>query len=174
MAEWVSHAFEPVYDERSRVLILGTMPSPASRENGFYYSHPRNRFWPVMAGVFAQPVPVTPEDKRQFCLEHRIALWDVLSRCRIDGASDASIREPEVNDIPLLLSRTGITAVVTTGGTASKLYSRHFGHLDIRHIPLPSTSPANARRSLDDLTGDYSIIAELAGRQSDNCSENLP
>ena len=162
MSDWVSHAFEPVYDGHSRVLILGTMPSPASRENGFYYSHPRNRFWPVMARVFSGSVPVTAEDKRRFCLEHRIALWDVLSRCRIDGASDASIREPEVNDIPALLERTGISVVITTGGTASKLFSRHFGHLALRHIPLPSTSPANARLSLDDLTEAYRIVAELA------------
>lgn len=174
MSEWVSHTFDPVYNEHSRVLILGTMPSPASREHGFYYSHPRNRFWPVMARVFSDPLPVTPEEKSGFCLAHRIALWDVLSRCRIDGASDASIREPEVNDIPSLLESTGISAVITTGGTASKLYSRHFGHLDIRHIPLPSTSPANARLSLDDLTEAYLVVAELAESGSVNCSKILP
>ncbi len=162
MSDWVTHAFEPVCDEHSRVLILGTMPSPVSRENGFYYSHPRNRFWPVMARVFSQPVPVTPEEKRRFCLEHRVALWDVLSRCRIDGAADSSIREPEVNDIESLLANTGISAVITTGGTASKLFLRHFAHLEIRHIPLPSTSPANARLSLDDLTDAYRIVAEIA------------
>lgn len=166
MSEWVSHAFEPIYDERSRVLLLGTMPSPASRENGFYYSHPRNRFWQVMARIFAHPLPTTPEEKRQFCLEHRVALWDVLSRCRIDGASDASIREPEVNDIPSLLADTDISVVFTTGSTASKLFSRHFGHLEIRHIPLPSTSPANARLTLDDLVKAYRVVAELASEYS--------
>ncbi|MBE6759476.1 MAG: DNA-deoxyinosine glycosylase [Ruminococcaceae bacterium] len=166
VSEWVSHAFEPVYDERSRVLILGTMPSPASRENGFYYSHPRNRFWQVMARIFSQPLPTSPEEKRRFCLEHRVALWDVLSRCRIEGAADSSIREPEVNDIRSLLAGTDISAVFTTGSTASKLFSRHFGHLNIRHIPLPSTSPANARLSLDDLTEAYRIVAELASEQS--------
>ena len=166
VSEWVSHAFEPVYDERSRVLVLGTMPSPASRENGFYYSHPRNRFWQVMARIFAQPLPISPQDKRRFCLEHRVALWDVLSRCRIEGAADSSIREPGVNDIQSILADTDISVVFTTGSTASKLFSRHFGHLNIRHIPLPSTSPANARLSLDDLTEAYRIVAELASEQS--------
>ena len=165
MSERVQHAFEPVYDESSRVLILGTMPSPSSRENGFYYSHPRNRFWPVMARVFAQPVPELPEEKRRFCLANRIALWDVLRSCRIDGASDASIREPELNDIPSLLERTGISAVITTGGAASRLFARHFGHIGVRHIPLPSTSPANARLSIDALTEAYRIAAVLAATE---------
>ena len=161
MAEWVTHAFEPVYDERSRVLILGTMPSPASRENGFYYSHPRNRFWPVMADVFDRPVPVTVEQKRSFCLDCRVALWDVLSGCIIEGAADSSIRRPQPNDIPSLLERTGITVVCTTGKTATDMYRRFFGQLEVSHIALPSTSPANCRLSTAALTEAYRCIPKL-------------
>ena len=162
MSELVTHAFEPVYDRTSRVLILGTMPSPASREHGFYYSHPRNRFWPVIAAVFGKEQPVTADEKRAFCLENGIALWDVLSRCRIEGASDASIREPEVNDIPRLLAESNIRLVCTTGAKAAELYRRHFGQLDVPHIALPSTSPANCRLSLEQLAEAYSVVAEYA------------
>lgn len=167
MSERVTHCFEPVYDRHSRVLILGTMPSPASRENGFYYSHPRNRFWEVMASIFNQPQPCTPEEKRSFCLNNNIALWDVLRSCSIDGASDSSIRDPEVNDIPALLEKTEISCVFTTGSTASALYRRHFGQLAVRHIALPSTSPANARMKLEDLTVAYQQVAEAAGMHGD-------
>lgn len=161
MSEWVTHSFEPVYDSRSRVLILGTIPSPASRENGFYYSHPRNRFWPVIAALFDEPVPATAEEKRALCLRHRIALWDVLSRCMIDGAADSSIRRPEVNDIASLLAGSSISAVFTTGATASALYRRHFSSLKVRHIHLPSTSPANARTDLEALIAAYGPIRQL-------------
>ncbi len=161
MSLWVNHCFEPVYSSRSRVLILGTMPSPASREQGFYYSHPRNRFWPVTAAVLGRPVPQTAEEKRAFCLEEHIALWDVLSGCFIDGAADASIRQPEVNDIPALIAGTDIHTVCTTGSAAAKLYLRSFGTLAVRHIPLPSTSPANARMSLERLIEAYGVLREL-------------
>ncbi len=163
MPQLVTHSFEPVYDGRSRVLILGTMPSPASRENGFYYSHPRNRFWPVMATLFECAVPVTAEEKRALCIEKGIALWDVLKSCSIEGASDASIRQPEPNDIPALLTGTDIRAVCTTGTTAARLYERHFGRLETEHIALPSTSPANARMSLDALVEAYRpLLKKLA------------
>ena len=162
MSQMVTHAFEPVYDRSSRVLILGTMPSPASRENGFYYSHPRNRFWPVMAAVFGQPQPVSPNEKRAFCLRNGIALWDVLNRCRIEGAADASIREPEVNDIPALLAETGIRLVCTTGAKAAELYRRSFGQLDVPHAALPSTSPANCRLGMEELVAAYkAALAEI-------------
>lgn len=161
MSKQVTHCFEPVYNARSRVLILGTMPSPASRENGFYYSHPRNRFWPVMAALLERPLPVTADEKRALCLEEGIALWDVLRSCTIDGASDASIRSPEVNDIPTLLARTHIRAVCTTGVAAARLYTRHFPESGTKHIALPSTSPANARMTLEALTEAYRPLLEL-------------
>lgn len=160
MSEWVTHEFQPVYDRNSRVLILGTMPSPASREQGFYYSHPRNRFWPVMAALFEQPQPVSPEEKKDFCLKNGIALWDVLRRCRIEGASDASIKQPEVNDIPALLEKTDIRVVFTTGTKAAQLYRSRFGHLDVPHIALPSTSPANCRVSMEELAAAYGAVVD--------------
>jgi len=164
MAQWVTHSFGPVWNKDSRVLILGTMPSPASRENGFYYSHPRNRFWPVMAALLDRPLPVTAEEKRALCLEEGIALWDVLSGCSIEGASDASIRNPEVNDIPSLLAQCDIRAVCTTGAAASKLYAAHFGNIGLEHIALPSTSPANARMSLEGLIEAYRPVLTLLER----------
>ncbi len=163
MLQRITHAFDPVYDRNSRVLILGTMPSPASREQGFYYSHPRNRFWPVMAAVLGEAQPVTPEEKRDLCLRNRIALWDVLKSCDIDGASDASIRCPEANDIPFVLSRTDIRLVCTTGAKAAQLYRREFPGLDVPHIALPSTSPANCRVSTEELTKAYGVVREWCG-----------
>ncbi len=168
VSELITHVFEPVYNPESRVLILGTMPSPASREQGFYYSHPRNRFWPVMAAVLGQPVPSGPQEKRAFCLANGIALWDVLKSCVIDGASDASIRQPEVNDIPSLLAKADIRLVCTTGAKASELYRRHFAGLEAEHIALPSTSPANARMSMEQLTTAYSVIAAVLNAGSNS------
>ena len=159
MSERVQHCFGPVFDPGSRVLILGTMPSPESRRQGFYYSHPRNRFWPVMAELFGAPMPVTPEERREFALAHGFALWDVLAACEIDGASDASIRQPEVNDIGLILDSAPINAVFTTGAKAAQLYARYCLPQGLPQcIALPSTSPANARMKQDELVQAYSGI----------------
>ncbi len=157
----VIHCFEPIYNSESRILILGTMPSPASRQQGFYYSHPRNRFWPVMADIFGEAVPITPDKKHSFALRNRFALWDVLAACSIDGASDASIRQPEVNDLERVFRSAEIKAVFTTGAKASQLYSKLCVPLGMPvNIPLPSTSPANARASLDGLVSAYSVILD--------------
>jgi len=159
MGEFVTHCFEPVYDNNSRILILGTMPSPASRKYGFYYSHPRNRFWPVMAQLLDEPTPTTPDEKREAALKHGFALWDVLSACEIEGASDASIKKPQPNDIAALLQETNISAIFTTGNQAAQLYARFCASHGLPEcIPLPSTSPANARISLGELIEKYSII----------------
>ena len=165
MSSRVTHCFEPVFDSESRVLILGTMPSPASREHGFYYSHPRNRFWRVMAEVFGDDFPETPEERRVFALRDHFALWDVLAACDIDGASDASIRRPEVNDIARVLEAADIRAVFTTGAKASQLYAIHCIPLGLpKNFTLPSTSPANARTSLQELVDAYSVITEHIDR----------
>lgn len=157
---YVEHVFEPVYDEHSRILILGTMPSPKSREQGFYYSHPRNRFWPVMAEIFRETQPETPQEKRRFLLHRRIALWDVLKSCIIKGADDGSIRSPQANDISRVLSASQIKTVFTTGKKAWQLYRRHCeGHTGIPALCLPSTSPANCRNHKT-LADSYSIILE--------------
>lgn len=141
----VVHAFAPVYDAASRKLLLGTMPSPQSVRHGFYYSHPQNRFWPLLARLFGEEhPPVSPEQKRAFALRHQLALWDVLATCEIRGAADASIRQPVPNDIPWLLQQAPITHIFTTGKMAHKLYEQLVFPVTRRHaIYLPSTSPAN-------------------------------
>ncbi|WP_438264394.1 DNA-deoxyinosine glycosylase [Anaerotruncus rubiinfantis] len=149
----------PVYDENSRMLILGSFPSPKSREYGFFYGHPQNRFWKVLAAVLEKPLPRTNEEKHAFLLENGIALWDVLHACEIEGASDASIAAPEPNDLSPILSAAKIRAVFTTGGTAAKLYKRHIQPAVGREaIPLPSTSPANCARSFESLCESYRVI----------------
>ena len=146
MPERIFHTSEPVFDSRSRILILGTMPSPKSREEGFFYAHPQNRFWPVLAELFGEPLPVGRNARRAFALCHRIALWDVLSSCTIEGADDGSIRDAAPNDLSPIFAAADIRAVFTTGGAASRLYRKHLAaKTGMDCVPLPSTSPANCR-----------------------------
>ena len=160
-AERITHAFDPVFDSESRILILGTMPSPKSRELGFYYSHPRNRFWPVLAKIFGENVPETPEERKNFALRHKIALWDVLKECDIEGASDSSIKSAVPNDISVILNSTEIKAVFTTGATAAKLYKKFIEpETKIPATALPSTSPANAKIKFEELCEEYKIVLE--------------
>lgn len=152
----VIHEIEPVYDKNSRVLLLGTMPSPKSRETGFFYGHPQNRFWKVLALLFDEPTPETIEEKRDLCLRHHIALWDVVSSCDIEGASDASIKNAKPNDLAQILNAAPIQAVFTTGTKAGQLYKKLCE--PVTSIPctvLPSTSPANSRVSLSELCATY-------------------
>ena len=164
----ITHTIPPVYDKHSQVLILGTMPSPKSREVGFYYGHPQNRFWRVMERLFGLPDHVLVENdvRTAFLLEHRIALWDVLASCTISGAADASITNPQPNDLIRILDAAPIRAVCCTGGKSAQLCRRFNGRLldkrDIPLIALPSTSPANARMRLDELVRAYEpLIKEL-------------
>ena len=157
--EIISHPLAPVWDEHSRVLILGTMPSPKSREAGFYYGHPRNRFWPVLAAVFGEEIPMGTADRSAFCLRHHIALWDVLASCRIQGASDSSIRQAVANPIGELLKKVPIEAVFTTGQKAFSLYQKLcLPETGIPAVCLPSTSPANCAMSLEQLIKAYQVI----------------
>ena len=145
----VDHAIDPVFDERSRVLMLGTMPSPASREAGFFYGHPQTRFWRVRAAIFDEPVPETIEDKRDLLLRRRIALWDVLASCDIEGASDASIRNARPNDLSRIFDAADIQAVFATGTKAGQLFAKYCeADCGMPCVTLPSTSPANAKMSL--------------------------
>ena len=158
----IVHPIPPVFDERSRVLVLGSMPSPASRELGFNYGHPRNRFWQVMAHLADEPLPATNERKRDFCLRHHIALWDVLAECEIDGASDASIRNARPNDLASIVRSSPIEAVFCTGAKAHELYAK-LGCEKACGLPavkLPSTSPANAAFSLEMLAQEYARVFE--------------
>ena len=159
--ERITHAFDPVFDPESRILILGTMPSPKSREFGFYYSHPRNRFWPVLAKIFGEEVPKTPDERKNFAIRHKIALWDVLKECDIEGASDSSIKNAVPNDISIILNSADIKAIFTTGATAAKFYKKFIEpESKIPAIALPSTSPANAKINLEALAEEYKIILE--------------
>lgn len=158
--EHIVNPFDALADENSRVLVLGTIPSPKSRQVNFYYGHPRNRFWPVLAAVFGEPAPGSVEEKRALALSHHVALWDTLAACDIRGASDASIRNPEANDIAGLIGRTRIHAVFCTGTTSYRWYTRLCR--DTAGIPavcLPSTSPANAAWSFGRLVEAYRQIA---------------
>ena len=157
--EHIIHSIEPVFDTESRVLILGTMPSPKSREVQFYYGHPQNRFWRVLAAVLGEEVPQSVPEKKAMLLRHRIALWDVLAECEITGASDSSIRNPVANDLSVILDHAPVQAVFTTGATAWKLYTRlQKPHTGIEAVRLPSTSPANCAVKMEALTGAYKAI----------------
>ncbi len=162
MIDYVEHTLKPIYDKDSKILILGTMPSPKSREHGFYYSHPQNRFWYVISDLYDQKLPVTNIEKTDFLLRNHIALWDVLKSCNINGADDGSIKDPVANNIGDILEKTNIQAVFTTGAKAAALY-KHFcmKPTGIAAISLPSTSPANCRHyNYESLKAAYSVILE--------------
>lgn len=155
----VEHEFPPVYDKNSRVLILGTIPSPKSRERGFYYMHPQNRFWRMLGGVLGEEVPADIPGRRELCLRHGVALWDVLAECSIDGASDSSIKNAVPNRLELIFSSADICAVFTTGKKAQALYERFFPD-GMKAVCLPSTSPANRTISEAEMLEKYRAIAE--------------
>ena len=158
------HPFEPVYDGDCTALVLGTFPSPVSREKGFYYAHPGNRFWPVLAALFDEPFPVSPDDRRRLALKHHIALWDVLASCEIEGASDSRIKNPVCNDFLPLLENSKIKSVFTTGGKAYTLYMKHcYVRTGIAAVPLPSTSPANCRVTFPELIKQYAALRPTSG-----------
>lgn len=162
------HPFEPVADDRSRLLILGTFPSVRSRAEGFYYGHPRNRFWRVMEAVLQRAAPEAFPGRAAWLRSHRVALWDVLASCEIIGSSDASIRQEVPHDLPALLLGSGITAVFANGAAAGVLYRRHFADVGLPEaVVLPSTSPANAAWSLERLTSVWQPALRQA-LQSDN------
>ena len=148
----VQHEFAPIYDEYSQILILGTLPSVKSRENHFYYGHPQNRFWKLLAYLTQAQIPETIEQKKSFLLEHHIAVWDVIKSCEIEGSSDASIRDVIPNDLSEILATADIRAIYTNGGKAFELYDKYIYPVNgIKEQKLPSTSPANAGYSLERL-----------------------
>lgn len=175
MSEHVEHGFGPVWDSESRILILGSMPSPKSRKAAFYYMHPQNRFWPVMQALFADPADPSDvtgdslQSRRAFALRHHIALWDVIASCDITGASDASIRNATPNDLTPLLRDAPIARIFTTGAKSAQLYRRLIEPrlaatgITIGMTPLPSTSPANASMRLPALIEAYRLAFQSAG-----------
>lgn len=150
--EHICHTFEPVYDKASELLILGSFPSVKSREQGFYYGHPQNRFWKVMAAVLNCNVPETVDEKKHLLHYHHIAVWDVIDSCDIKGSSDSSIRNVVPADIAGLLAQTSIRHIYANGRTAGRLYEKYIlPHTERKITILPSTSPANAAYSVEKL-----------------------
>ncbi len=151
------HTIPPFYNSDSKVLILGSFPSVKSREEGFYYAHPQNRFWKVLASIFNEEIT----DKKAFLKKHQIALFDVCASCEIKGSSDASIKKVIPNDIKKLIEESEIKVILLNGKTATNLFEKWMKDIEIPTISLPSTSPANATYSLDKLTKEYEIIKKF-------------
>ena len=151
----VEHTFEPVFDEKSNVLRVGSFPSTKSREEQFYYGHPQNRFWKILSNLTKEKLPITIEEKRAMLLRNHIAIWDVVASCDIIGSSDSSIKNVEPAPINNILKQAPIQRIYVNGGTAYKLYKKYCEKETKREaIKLPSSSPANAAWSLERLT-DY-------------------
>ena len=157
--EFFKHPFPPLFNENSRVLILGSFPSVKSREAGFFYGHPQNRFWRVLAAVLGCAVPVTIDEKRNMLLAHHVAVWDVIASCEITGSSDSSIRNVVPTDLGRLLADAPISAIFCNGGTALRLYQKYQQNsTGIPAAGLPSTSPANAAWTLNRLVSVWNVI----------------
>lgn len=141
------YSFEPICDENSKVLILGTMPSPASLKAGMYYSHPQNAFWRILTDLTGDETGTANQSRREFLLRHGIALWDTLKMCEREGALDSSIKSEEPNDVADLIKRCPrVKAVFLNGGAALRYYKKyHAKNIAMPFFALPSTSPANAR-----------------------------
>lgn len=160
-AEKQIHPIPPFYREDSRILILGSFPSVKSREQLFFYGHPQNRFWAVTASVFGCAAPRTVEEKKAFLESNRIALWDVIASCEIDGSSDSSIKNAVPNDLSILLNRCRIRSIFINGRTAERLYRKYLLPRTGREaVCLPSTSPANAAWTLPRLVAAWSVLRE--------------
>lgn len=159
----VTHPFLPVCGPKSRILILGSFPSVKSREEGFFYGHPRNRFWPLMAALYGDAVPLTIADKQALILRHGLALWDVIASCRIEGSSDASVRDAVPVDIQQVLDVSPIERIVCNGALAGKLYARHLASITrMEAVVMPSTSPANAAWNLERLQEPWREALQLS------------
>jgi double-stranded uracil-DNA glycosylase len=155
----VIQPISPVYNKESKILILGSFPSVKSREAGFFYSHPQNRFWKVISTIYKESLPDTIEEKKAFLLRNKIAVWDVILSCEITGSSDSSIKNVIPVDLSGILNTADIRCIITNGGTASQLYQRYLYPVTGREaVKLPSTSPANATFSLDRLIHEWSEV----------------
>ena len=155
----ITHPFKPIYDSTSKILILGTLPSVKSRENEFYYGHPKNRFWKVTAAVVGETEPKSVDEKTEMLLRHNIALWDVIDSCDIAGSSDSSIRNVVPTDLCGIIKESGIERIFANGRKAAELYDKYqraATGMDITR--LPSTSPANAAWSFERLLAEWKKI----------------
>ena len=148
----ITHPIEPIYNKKSKILILGSFPSVKSREEGFFYGHPQNRFWKVLSAVFSESTPHTIQEKKKFLLRNKVALWDVIHSCEITGSSDSSIKNVVVNDLTKILDVANIEQIFVNGKKAFSLYNKYMKpELEIEARCLPSTSPANATWNLERL-----------------------
>ena len=155
----VLHPFPPLYDERSEALILGSFPSVKSRENMFFYGHPQNRFWKLLALLCGEEVPVTIEKKTDLVLSRHLALWDSIRSCTITGSSDSSVRDVVPNDLSVIIDNSSVSRVFCNGALSYNMYMKYsFPATGIRAVKLPSTSPANAAYSLERLAKAWEII----------------
>lgn len=155
----VEHMIDPVYDKNSKILILGSFPSVKSRQQSFFYGHPQNRFWKVIAGVMGCRVPESIDEKKEMLLSHYVAVWDVIESCDIVGSSDSSIKDVKVNEFNRILDNADISKIYANGGKAYELYMKYAIEKTGRDIiKLPSTSPANAAWNLERLIDAWSII----------------
>lgn len=161
MQNMIVHPIPPLFDKDSRVLILGSFPSVKSREAQFFYGHPQNRFWKVIAEIFGEDVPKTVPEKKALLTRNKIALWDVIHSCEITGSSDSSIKNVTANDLTKILEKADIKAIYVNGKTAEKYYKKYIEDVIGREaVCLPSTSPANAAWKVDKLVEAWSVIKE--------------
>ena len=161
----IIHPIPPVFDQNSRVLILGSFPSVKSREAAFFYGHPQNRFWRVLSNLFGEPAGETPAEKTAFLLRYHIALWDVIQSCEITGSADSSIKHAVPNDLTAILQTAPVTQIFTNGKTADRLYRQYLlPATGIDALCLPSTSPANAQWSPEKLVVAWQAVCDAAQR----------
>ena len=157
----VIHPIEPIYDKDSKILILGSFPSVKSREAMFFYGHPQNRFWKVVASLYEEEIPATVEEKKALLLRNHIAVWDVIARCDIEGSSDSTIKNVQPNDLSVILDNAQIKAIYVNGKTAEKYYKKYIEKtINRKAVCLPSTSPANAAWSLERLLEEWKVILD--------------
>ncbi len=152
----IKHPIPPLYDKSSKILILGSFPSQKSREAMFFYGHPQNRFWRVLASVLETSIPQSVEEKKSMLLGNGIALWDSIASCDIVGSSDSSIKNVVPNDLTPILEKSNIKAIFTNGKTSDKYFKKYNPTLSA--ICLPSTSPANAAWDIESLVGEWKAI----------------
>lgn len=157
----IIHPFGPLYDENSTILVLGSLPSVKSREQNFFYGHPQNRFWPLLAALFGESAPQSVEEKRALALRHHVALWDTIQSCDIVGSSDSSIRNVVPTDLRPILAGSGVTRIFCNGRTSGLYYKKYQEQtLGIPATVLPSTSPANAAWTMERLLEAWRVILE--------------
>ncbi|MBQ6152660.1 MAG: DNA-deoxyinosine glycosylase [Ruminococcus sp.] len=157
----IIHPIPPLFDENCEILILGSFPSVKSREAMFFYGHPQNRFWKLIALLFEEETPVTVEEKKRLALSHHIAMWDSIHSCEIIGSSDSSIKNVVPNDLSLILKSSKVDRIFCNGALSHRMYMKYiFPTTGIKAHKLPSTSPANAAYSLERLEKEWQIIKQ--------------